>query len=149
MYFWYSRGMPLVSRFSGSPFHRNTMLHPVIENIQLASRISPADSGDEKLAKLQSFLERFGNAAEMLLLVGTLLGIQGQLPGHSSPQRLLQQTLDCLVEMVLQAASHGPTLLVFEDAHWFDPTTTSLIVLGGVALAVLGLWHGVSTGKAA
>lgn len=114
-------------RFSGSPFHRNTMLHPVIENIQLASRILPAHSDDEKLAKLQAFLERFSNAAEMLPLVGTLLGIPGQLPSYISPQRLLQQTLDCLIEMVLQSAGRGPTLLVFEDVHWFDPTTTSLI----------------------
>jgi class 3 adenylate cyclase/tetratricopeptide (TPR) repeat protein len=114
-------------RFNGSPFHRNTMLHPVIENIQLAARILPADSDDNKLAKLQAFLEPFSNAAEMLPLVSRLLAIPGQLPRYISPERLLQQTFDGLIEIVLQYASRGPTLLVFEDAHWIDPTTLCLI----------------------
>jgi len=114
-------------RFNGSPFHRNTMLHPVIENIQLGARIFPADSDDEKLAKLQVFLQPFSNAAEMLPLIGRLLAMSGQMSRYISPQRLLQQTLDGLIEIVLQYASRGPTLLVFEDVHWFDPTTTSLI----------------------
>ena len=30
-----------ILRFNGSPFHRNTMLYPVIENIQFAARIIP------------------------------------------------------------------------------------------------------------
>ena len=114
-------------RFNGSPFHRNTMLYPVIENIQFAARIFHADSDDNKLAKLQAFLEPFSNAAEMLPLVSRLLAIPGQLPRHISPERLLQQTFDGLIEIVLQYASRGPTLLVFEDAHWIDPTTMSLI----------------------
>ena len=114
-------------RFNGSPFHRNTMLYPVIENIQLASRILPADRDDEKLGKLQVFLEPFSSAAEMLPLVGRLLAVPGQPSRYISPQRLLQQTLDGLIEIFLQYANRGPTLLVFEDVHWFDPTTISLI----------------------
>ncbi|MEJ0079199.1 MAG: AAA family ATPase [Alphaproteobacteria bacterium] len=115
-------------RFNGSPFHRNTMLHPVIENIQLGARILHADSDDEKLSKLRAFLGPFTNAGDMLPLAGRLLSIPGQQGGpHIAPQRLLQQTFDGLIEIILQYASRGPTLLVFEDVHWFDPTTTSLI----------------------
>ena len=115
-------------RFNGSPFHRNTMLYPVIENIQFAARILSADSDDEKLSKLRAFLGPFTNAGDMLPLAGRLLSIPGQQGGrHIAPQRLLQQTLDGLIEIILQYASRGPTLLVFEDVHWFDPTTTSLI----------------------
>ena len=115
-------------RFNGSPFHRNTMLHPVIENIQFAARILSTDSDDEKLSKLRAFLGPFTNAKDMLPLAARLLSIPGLQGGrHIGPQRLLQQTLDGLIEIVLQYASRGPTLLVFEDVHWFDPTTTSLI----------------------
>jgi len=115
-------------RFNGSPFHRNTMLYPVIENIQFAARILSADSDDEKLSKLRAFLGPFTNAGDMLPLAGRLLSIRGQQGGrHIAPQRLLQQTLDGLIEIVLQYAGRGPTLLVFEDVHWFDPTTTRLI----------------------
>jgi class 3 adenylate cyclase/tetratricopeptide (TPR) repeat protein len=115
-------------RFNGSPFHRNTMLHPVIENIQFAARIRSTDSDDEKLSKLRALLGPFTNGKDMLPLAGRLLSIPEQHGGpHIAPQRLLQQTLDGLIEIVLQYASRGPTLLVFEDVHWFDPTTTSLI----------------------
>ena len=115
-------------RFNGSPFHRNTMLYPVIENIQFAARILSADSDDEKLSKLRAFLGPFTNAGDMLPLAGRLLSIPGEQGGRQiAPQRLLQQTLDGLIEIILQYASRGPTLLVFEDVHWFDPTTTSLI----------------------
>jgi predicted ATPase/class 3 adenylate cyclase len=115
-------------RFNGSPFHRNTMLHPVIENIHLAARILHADSDDVKLSKLRTFLQPFTNAGDMLPLLGRLLSVPGQMGGpYVSPQRLLQQTFDGLIEIILQYASRGPTLLVFEDVHWFDATTTSLI----------------------
>ncbi|MET4275804.1 class 3 adenylate cyclase/predicted ATPase [Bradyrhizobium sp. F1.2.2] len=114
-------------RFNGSPFHRNTMLYPVIENFQLAARILPADNDDKKLAKLQALLEPFTNATEMLPLVSRLLAIPRQLPHYVSPERLLQQTFNGLIEIVLQYANRGPTLLVFEDCHWFDATTLSLI----------------------
>ena len=71
-------------RFNGSPFHRNTMLYPVIENIQFAARILQADSDDEKLSKLRAFLGPFTNAGDMLPLAGRLLSIPGNRAGVRS-----------------------------------------------------------------
>ena len=116
--------------FHGSPFHRNTMLYPVIENIQLGAKILPADSADEKHSKLDDFLRQFGNPERMLPLVSRLLSIPGQTSARHIPsQRLLQQTLDILIEMALQYANRGATLFIFEDIHWFDPTTMNFLEL--------------------
>jgi tetratricopeptide (TPR) repeat protein len=115
-------------KLHGSPFHINTMLHPVIETIQLAARILLADSEDEKLAKLQGFMNQFDNAQKMLPLVSRLLSISEESSLSSiPPQKLLQQTIDILLEMAVQYATRGPTLLIFEDVHWFDSTTMYLI----------------------
>jgi class 3 adenylate cyclase/predicted ATPase len=117
-------------RFQGSPFHKNTMLHPVIENIQLAAKIVPADTDEEKLSKLNDMLQQFDNPEELLPLVGTLLSVSGQANDRgTAPKRLRQQILDALVEMALQHANRGPTLFVFEDLHWFDSTTMDLLEL--------------------
>jgi class 3 adenylate cyclase/predicted ATPase len=119
-----------IVRFNGSPFHRNTMLYPVIENIQLASNILPADSDEEKLSKLGEFLNQFNNPEGTLPFISRLLSISEQdSAAYIPPQRLLQRTFDILIEMALQYASQGATLFVFEDIHWFDSTTMNLLEL--------------------
>ena len=118
----------IILSFHGSPFHRNTMLYPVIENIQLAARLVPQDSDEERLEKLTAFLRPFDNAERMLPFLGRLLSLSGLPSVRNIPaERILQQTLDMLIEIALQHASRGPTLLIFEDIHWFDPTTMTLL----------------------
>ena len=64
----------------------------------------------------------------MLPFVGRLLSLPGLPSVRNIPaQRILQQTLDMLTGIALQYASRGPTLLMFEDIHWFDPTTMTLL----------------------
>jgi class 3 adenylate cyclase len=48
-------------RVQGSPFHRNTMLYPVVKDLQATARILPGDSDAEKLAKLDGFTRQFSN----------------------------------------------------------------------------------------
>ena len=114
--------------FHGSPFHRNTMLYPVIENIQLAANLLAQDDDDERLAKLTAFLRPFNSQERMLPFLGRLLSLPDLPSVRQVPaQRVLQQTLDVLIEIALHHAGRGPTLLVFEDIHWFDPTTMTLL----------------------
>jgi predicted ATPase/class 3 adenylate cyclase len=117
-----------ILKFYGSPFHRNTMLYPVIENIQLAATMLPADSDDEKRAKLTDFLSQFSKPERMLPVVSGLLSISGEARAIETPTpRLHQEILDVLMEMAIQHASRGPTLSIFEDIHWFDATSMSLL----------------------
>jgi class 3 adenylate cyclase/predicted ATPase len=117
-----------ILRFHGSPFHRNTMLHPVIENIQLAAKIIPTDREHEKLAKLTAFLSHFDKPERMLPVMSGLLSIPGQTGTNRLPSLTShQETLDVLIEMALHYANRGTLLSVFEDIHWFDATTMSLL----------------------
>jgi predicted ATPase/class 3 adenylate cyclase len=117
-----------IVRLHGSPFHTNTMLHPFAANIRAAAKIVPSDGDAEQLEKLSSFLRRFGNLDKMLPLLSRLLFVSApsslrQMP----PQRLLQQTLEVLIDIAVQHANQGATMFIFEDMHWFDPTTMSLL----------------------
>jgi class 3 adenylate cyclase/tetratricopeptide (TPR) repeat protein len=117
-----------ILRFHGSPFHRNTMLHPVIENIQLAAKIIPTDREHEKLAKLTAFLSHFDKPERMLPVMSGLLSISGQASTSRLPSPTLhQETLDVLIEMALHYANRGTLLAIFEDIHWFDATTMNLL----------------------
>jgi class 3 adenylate cyclase/tetratricopeptide (TPR) repeat protein len=120
-----------ILRFHGSPFHRNTMLYPVIETTQLAAKINTDDPDSEKLAKLRDFLSQFSKPERILPLVSGLLSISGQASTSSGNQapapRVLQETLDVLIDIALQYANRGPTLLIFEDIHWFDATSMNLL----------------------
>jgi class 3 adenylate cyclase/tetratricopeptide (TPR) repeat protein len=117
-----------ILRFHGSPFHRNTMLHPVIENIQLAAKIIPTDREHEKLAKLTAFLSHFDKPERMLPVMSGLLSISGQVGTNRLPSPTLhQETLDVLIEMALHYANRGTLLSIFEDIHWFDATTMNLL----------------------
>jgi len=65
----------IILSLHGSPFHRNTMLYPVIENIQLAAKLLPQDADDERLEKLTAFLQPFNNSERMIPFLGRLLSL--------------------------------------------------------------------------
>ena len=115
-------------RVQGSPFHRNTMLYPVVKDIQATAGILPGDSDSEKLAKLDGFVRQFSNPEKMLPPLARLLSISPHASArHIPPHRALQQTLDVLLEMALQHANRGATMLIFEDIHWSDATTMTFL----------------------
>src|SRR6202011_2197836 len=44
-----------------------------------------------------------------------------------SPQRKKERTLEALIRQLEGLARRQPVLLVFEDAHWIDPTSRELL----------------------
>jgi predicted ATPase len=46
-----------------------------------------------------------------------------------SPQRQKQLTLEALADQLEGLSAEQPVLLVYEDAHWIDPTTQELLAL--------------------
>ena len=47
-----------------------------------------------------------------------------------TPEQRRQRTLDALISQVQALARQSPLLMIFEDAHWADPT--SLEVFGRI-----------------
>ena len=115
----------------GSSFGRGSAFQPVLELIAERSGFRHHDPPELRLEKLERFLEDRGLALPeaVPLLAAALsmsLGDRYQAPG-GTPQLLKQKTLDVLLGILLPAPGAPPAVLVFEDLHWFDPSTLELL----------------------
>ena len=111
----------------GSDLHQSSALYPVIDHFVRAARIERTDDNESKRAKLRELLQDIDNAEEALPLVANLLSIEWEVEpptilGQSS-QRVRERMLEILVDLALKSADRGPTLIVFEDVQWFDPSS--------------------------
>src|SRR6185437_186628 len=118
-------------QFFGSPFHVNSAFYPFIRQLERAARIVRTDTGPQKLDKLEAVLE--GSAedkTETAALLADLLSIPF---GERYPSLQLtepvqkQRTMDVLEEQLVLLSGRGTVLVLFEDTHWIDPTSTGLI----------------------
>jgi predicted ATPase len=72
------------------------------------------------------------NPAEEVPLLAELLSIptgDRYRPLALSPQRRKEKTLEALVPQLAGLAAQRPVLMVFEDAHWIDPTSREILDL--------------------
>ena len=117
-------------RYFCSPYHTNSALHPLIVQLERAAGVVSDDNADARFDKLEAFLGRSGTGiGETLPLLATLLSIDA--PGRYAtsilpPLALRARTLTALARLVEASASSTPILVLVEDAHWLDPTTTRL-----------------------
>jgi class 3 adenylate cyclase/tetratricopeptide (TPR) repeat protein len=124
-------------RYQCSPYHTNSALHPVIEQIERAASFQRDDTPDQKLDKLEQLIpDGVGRA-----LIASLLSlpVERYAALGMSPQKQKEETLRTLATQVTALAAAAPVLLIFEDAHWIDPTSQELLDL--IVPAVSG--HGV------
>jgi class 3 adenylate cyclase/tetratricopeptide (TPR) repeat protein len=118
-------------RYFCSPQHTDSALYPIISQMERAAGLAHGDTVQAKLDKLdaalaQSFTPRKDAAlfAEMLSLPN-----DGRYPTlELAPQQRRQKTLEALTAQLEALSRSNPTLMIFEDAHWVDPT--SLEALG-------------------
>jgi predicted ATPase len=59
----------------------------------------------------------------------SLPGLERHLLTNLSPQQRKQKTLEALIRHLECLARQRPVLMVFEDAHWIDPTSCELLDL--------------------
>jgi class 3 adenylate cyclase/DNA-binding winged helix-turn-helix (wHTH) protein/tetratricopeptide (TPR) repeat protein len=112
--------------FQCSPHHPDSVLYPVIAALDHAARFAREDTPDRKRAKLDALL---GSDATDAALLAHLIGVPaGPLP-EMTPQQRKQRTLEAVIGYFARAAVNGPLLLLFEDAHWIDPTSLELLTL--------------------
>jgi AAA ATPase domain/Adenylate and Guanylate cyclase catalytic domain len=120
--------------FRCSPYYQQSALHPMIEHVQRRLQWRRDETPAIKLAKLEQVLQvhRF-SLDEIVPLLAALLSIPlpeaRYAPLSLSPQRQRQKTLEVLLAWLLAEAECQPTLAVWEDLHWADPSTLEFLSL--------------------
>jgi class 3 adenylate cyclase/pimeloyl-ACP methyl ester carboxylesterase len=116
--------------YSCSPHHVNSALWPVITQLERAAGYSRDDTWSVKLDRLKGLLHQAGEpVGDAVPLLAELLGLPlgGRYPVPSgTPQERKARVFGVLLAQMEGLARQRPVLLVLEDAHWLDPTTTEL-----------------------
>jgi class 3 adenylate cyclase len=110
-----------------SPYHSDSPLYPVIQQLTFAAGIRPDDDNDDKLDRLEKLL--VGAEGDRPLFAALLgLQIEGRYGTLSlTPQQQRARTLQALVNQLVELSRGKPVLFVLEDAHWIDATTLELV----------------------
>jgi predicted ATPase len=120
-------------RYQCSPYHTNSALHPIIDQLERAAGFARDDSFDIRLDKLESLLAQSStDPAEAVPLLAALLSIPTGdrfAPLEMSPELQKERTLAALIDQMNGLAAPRPVLVIFEDAHWIDPTSQELLDL--------------------
>jgi predicted ATPase len=119
-------------RYFCSPYHQDSALYPFIEQLGRASGFARDDPPTARQEKLDALLALAAPPDEDLALLTDLLSLPASerhpLP-NLTPQRKKEKTLEALVRQLEGLARQQPVLMVFEDAHWIDPTSRELLDL--------------------
>ena len=113
-----------------SPQHTNSALYPIIDHVERSAGFARDDTLQTKLDKLDALLRQSWFSDEDFSLFVEMLSLpnEGRYPTLDlAPRQRRQTTMDALVRQVEILANPGPLLIIFEDAHWADPTTLELI----------------------
>ncbi|MET0168412.1 MAG: AAA family ATPase, partial [Vicinamibacterales bacterium] len=116
-----------------SPYHTNSALYPFIQQLERTAEFGRRDTSEQKLDKLEALWAKSATRdAEMPSLFAALLSVpaSGRYPPlHMDPERLKAKTLQALLERLRRLAEQSPVLMLFEDAHWIDPTSMEFLDL--------------------
>jgi class 3 adenylate cyclase/predicted ATPase len=127
-------------RFFCSRQHMDSALHPIIGQLERAAGFVHDDPAQAKLDKLDALLAESATPPQDAALLAELLSLtnDGRHPLLSlDPQQRRRRTLDSLLVQIETLARQNPVLMIFEDAHWADPTSLELVDLVLERISVL------------
>jgi class 3 adenylate cyclase/tetratricopeptide (TPR) repeat protein len=123
----------LTLRYFCSPHHRDSPLHPFIVQLERAAGFAREDTPQTRLDKLEALLLQAGEGpTAAAALFADLLTVpnNGRYPPlPADPQRRRELALTALMRRLESLARNQPVLVIFEDAHWIDPTSHELLDL--------------------
>ncbi len=127
-------------RYFCSPQHTDSALYPIIGHMARAAGLARDDDAKMRLDKLDALLTRSATSREDSALLAEMLSLSndGRYPAPElSPQQRRQKTLQALIGQIEAISGQTPVLMIFEDAHWADPS--SLEVFGRLVERIAGL----------
>jgi class 3 adenylate cyclase/predicted ATPase len=113
-------------RYFCSPRHTDSALYPMIGQMERAAGLAHDDTPQARLDKLDAVLAQTSTRIEDVALFAEMLSLpnDGRYPAiELTPEHRRQRTLEALTEQLAGLASQNPVLMIFEDAHWTDPTS--------------------------
>ena len=113
--------------FQCSPFFVNSAFYPIRAWLERTLELGRDEDAGSRLVKLEAFLlGRLELPKEDLPFIAALLSIPFQERYGAitiAPKLAKESTMRVLIEIIRAEARAQPILLLFEDAHWTDPST--------------------------
>jgi predicted ATPase len=113
-------------RYFCSPQHTDSALFPVIGQMERAAGLAHGDTTQVKHDKLDALLAQTSTSKQDAALFAEMLSLSndGRYPAlNMDPQQRRQKTLEALTAHMEALSRQNPLLMIFEDAHWTDPTS--------------------------
>jgi class 3 adenylate cyclase/predicted ATPase len=113
-------------RYFCSPQHTDSALYPIIGQMERAAGLAHDDKPQAKLDKLDAVLAQTSTSPGDAALLAEMLSLanDGRYPAlELAPDQRRQRTLEALTAQLAELARQQPVLMIFEDAHWVDPTS--------------------------
>jgi class 3 adenylate cyclase/predicted ATPase len=113
-------------RYFCSPQHTDSAFYPIIGQMERAAGLVHDDAAEAKLDKLDRALAQTSTSKQDAALFADMLSLpsDGRYPAlQLEPQQRRQRTLQALVSQMEALSLQNPVLMIFEDAHWSDPTS--------------------------
>jgi class 3 adenylate cyclase/predicted ATPase len=113
-------------RYFCSPQHTDSAFYPVIGQMERAAGLAHDDKPQTQLDKLDAVLAQTSTSPADAALFAEMLSLanDGRYPAlELAPGQRRQRTLEALTAQLAELARQQPVLMIFEDAHWVDPTS--------------------------
>lgn len=117
--------------FYCSPQYQTSALWPVIQQLQRALGFAGEENDIGRREHLRHFLGDLDlDSADVVEPLAMLLGLSvdpGWDVGRADPEQVRRAVFAALSRIISAMQRRSPVLVVVEDAHWIDPSTTELV----------------------
>jgi predicted ATPase len=110
--------------------------------LERAAGLSRENTAAAKLDKLDLLLASSGSSPQDAALLAEMLSLpnDGRYPALAfTPAQRRQKTLEAIITHIISLARSAPLLMIFEDAHWSDPSSQEVVALAVQRLASHGV----------
>ena len=118
-------------RYQCSPYHVNSAFFPIIESFERTLLFERDESVASKTDKLETLIVgQFGAQRKDVRFVAGILSLPTDDDSDAlplTPQKHRDETIRALVDVIIAAARRRPIVMLFEDAHWADPTSVQML----------------------
>lgn len=118
----------LVAR--GDPLGKSTTYQPWRNTFERLMGLSSASSTGQREAAVREWFQSMSISLELAALMNPVIGCdfpQSDRLAQMLPLGRAERTQEILLGILRGAIERHPTLLVFEDAHWFDSASVALV----------------------